>query len=645
MSELSHLKDLNKEQNEAVHAKGSVLVLAGAGAGKTKTITARIIHLITEGIDPENILAITFTNKAAQEMRERVRTALKSHTVLQKDLPRTPFVGTFHALCAQLLREFGSSISIPRSFSIADRSDSKKLIKEAMEDLGLDTKQYEPGRILSSISREKGDAHEAQSLTASKGNDFWKSLVARVWNRYDEKLKRENMLDFDDLLLKTVTLLENHADVRTALQKRWTHIHVDEYQDTNRVQYKLVRLIVEPRRDLFVVGDMDQTIYTWRGAQIQNLLNFEKDFPGASVVILEENYRSSKNILDAANAVIEKNTIRYKKTLRANKPAGETLGIFGAYDENEEASFVAGKAKELIEKGVSAGDIAVLYRANFQSRALEQAFLEQEVPYQVLGTRFFDRKEVKDVLAFIRAGLNQDSSTDWKRIVSAVPRGIGKITLLKALAGKEDELGVAQRKKIADLKSLLTRIQEQARGATPSETVRFVIRESGIEHALSAKNTEDEERMENIKELVTVARIYDTLPIPNGIELFLSDAALSGEQDELKEKKSAVRLMTVHASKGLEFDYVFIVGLEDDLFPHAKDSGTGSIEEMEEERRLFYVALTRARKKIFLTYANVRTIFGMRSVRLPSEFFLDVDDALTNQETHQRHALKTIRFD
>ena len=642
-----HLEGLNKEQLQAVHAQGPILVLAGAGAGKTKTITARIVELVSTGIRPESILAITFTNKAAQEMRERVRQALHEQKNLGLvTIGETPFVSTFHAFCVHVLRRFGESVGVPKNFNILDRADSQKMLRDVMGEIGLDPKQIEPSRILAHISREKGNLRSVEMLREQhEQGDFGNSLVARIWERYREQLGKERSLDFDDLLVKAVTLLREHSDVRSTIQEQWQHIHVDEYQDTNKAQYELVRLLVEPRKSIFVVGDIDQTIYTWRGAYIKNLINFEKDYPGTSLIVLEENYRSTKTILDAANMVIQKNTLRYEKNLRANKGVGEPLGIYAAYDEVDEASFVAHKAQELIAQGIDRGEIAVLYRANFQSRSLEQAFLELKVPYQVLGTKFFERKEIKDVLAFIRVARNPEGTSDFKRIINVPPRGIGKLTLLKILAGKEQELSPSLKKKLREFKELLSAIAGFSSSHKPSETVKFVFEKSGMKTGFGGKSEEDREKLENVKELVTVATAYDTLPYPEGIERLLEDATLRSDQDELAEKTSAVRLMTVHASKGLEFDYVFITGLEQDLFPHPRDTGEVSPEEAEEERRLFYVALTRARERVFLLYASVRTIFGSRTLSLPSEFLTDIDDRLLIQEAHPLHTLKTIRFD
>ncbi|MBT3283035.1 ATP-binding domain-containing protein, partial [bacterium] len=378
-----------------------------------------------------------------------------------------------------------------------------------------------------------------------------------------------------------------------------------------------------------VVGDVDQNIYSWRGADIQNMLDFEKQYSGTKTLLLEENYRSTKTILEASNRIIKKNKNRKEKTLFTNNQNGENISLFSAYNEMQEAQFVALKAGELIEAGINPKEIAVLYRANFQSRILEEVFLAMDIPYQVLGVRFFERKEVKDILAFLSAALNPDSISDMKRIINVPARGIGKITLLKIVEGREDELSPKVAQKVANFKHLLERIAEVAMSKKPSETIKFILKESGIEAMLKTKNEEDLERLENIKELATLAMRYDKLSPQEGIEKLLEDAALASDQDELKEDKNAVRLMTVHASKGLEFGIVFITGLEDGLFPHT--SMSDEKRDDEEERRLFYVALTRAKKKVFLTYASVRTIFGSQTVNLPSDFIMDIEDDLIDE--------------
>ncbi|MFA6095132.1 MAG: UvrD-helicase domain-containing protein [Candidatus Paceibacterota bacterium] len=633
---MSLTDSLNQYQREAVeHLSGPLLIIAGAGAGKTKTITHRILNLIKHGVAPRNILAITFTNKSAKEMRERVEKLLEEDAALNRPVSFTekPFVSTFHSLGVHIIKENSQLIGVPRHFAIFDRNDSKRAVKDAIESLGFDTKQYEPGKFLNIISKQKGDLITVTDYANKVGNDYTGKIVLSVWKKYEETLQKESALDFDDLILKTAKLLETNKEVREKYQNQWKYIHIDEYQDTNEVQYNIAKLLAANHRQICVVGDVDQNIYSWRGAKIKNILDFEKNYPEAKVVLLEENYRSTQTILAVANKIIEKNKHRVEKKLFTKNVEGEKVGMYSGYDEGDEARFVAKKTHDLIKNGTKASEIAVLYRANFQSRALEEAFLSEAIPYQILGTRFFERKEVKDILCFVRAALNPDSISDIKRIINAPPRGIGKVTLLKMIEKKEDELPAATRAKVESFKALLGRIAEYARTQSPSVVLRYVLMETGIETLLKNGNDEDKERLENVRELVTLATRYDMMPLEEGIEKLLSDAALASDQDDMIKEEEAVKLMTVHASKGLEFDYVFVTGLEEDLFPHKKIGERAvSSEEDEEERRLFYVAITRARLKLFITYASIRMIFGSRQVNVPSEFVFDIDDEYIEKE-------------
>jgi DNA helicase-2/ATP-dependent DNA helicase PcrA len=642
-----YLEGLNPGQKEAVlHTEGPLLIFAGAGAGKTKTVTHRIMHLIKLGIEPKNILAITFTNKAAKEMRDRVLGEIEKERGLAGVFPNEkPFISTFHSLGVHILKENSREIGLIRNFSIFDKSDSLKTIRDIVRDMGLDSKQHEPNKILGIISREKGDLKNAEDFVESirEGNSTaHHELVSRVWTEYEKKLKEEKALDFDDLLLKTFKLLKNNKEILEKYQNFWKYIHIDEYQDTNKVQYMIVKLLAERHQNICVVGDIDQNIYSWRGADIKNILNFEKDYAKAKVVLLEQNYRSTQNILAVANSIIKKNTNRVEKNLFTKNSEGEKISLYAGYNEIEEAQYIANKSKELITSGVSARDIAVLYRANFQSRALEDAFLTKSVPYQVLGTKFFERKEVKDIISFVRAGLNPDSQTDIKRIINVPARGIGKVTILKIFSGQREDIPAATKIKVEQFYNLLTEIKKIALEIKPSEVIKFVIKKSGIETELKDGNDEDKERLENMRELATLAIKYDHLPIGEGIEKLIEEAALACDQDSLEKNEKAVKLMTVHASKGLEFDYVFITGLEEDLFPHQRMGTTKNKEDGEEERRLFYVAITRARKKIFLTYANTRTIFGSTQSNTPSQFISDIDENLIESDQTFEYREKII---
>lgn len=628
---------LNEKQKEAVlSTEGPLLILAGAGAGKTKTVAERIRHLIRNGVAPSKILAITFTNKASKEMRERINLMLSEDKTINKpvSMNERPFVSTFHSLGVHIIKEQSSKLGLNRHFTIFDRDDSKKAVKEALEKCGLDVKTHDPSRILSIISKEKGRGLIQEDYENRSERGHFSDVVEMVWKEYERILKRDGALDFDDLLLKTARLLRTDTDVRHYYQKTWDYIHVDEYQDTSGVQYEICKLLVGPKRNLCVVGDIDQNIYSWRGADIKNILDFEKDYPEAKIILLEENYRSTKTILEAANAVIEKNKIRRKKTLFTSKDSGEKIGVFQGFDEVAEAEFIASKAEGLINLGAEPREISVLYRANFQSRVLEEAFMQHRIPYQLLGTRFFERREIKDILSYLRASLNPENLSDVKRIINVPTRGIGKTTVAKIFSGAGEDLPSATKRKIEDFYSLLKEIKNHADKSKPSETIQFILSASGLESEWKENKGEDLDRLENAYELVAFSKRYDELEPKEGIEQLLSDSALNSDQDELKEETNAVRLMTVHASKGLEFDVVFVSGLEDGLFPHQKITRENiTPEESEEERRLFYVAITRARKKIFLSYAQMRTVFGSRQVNIPSEFIFDIPEELTEEET------------
>ncbi len=639
----SVLSGLNDRQKEAVLAtEGPLLVLAGAGAGKTKTIAERIRHLVKKGVAPSSILAITFTNKAAKEMRDRVNNMLSADRDINRPISmgERPFVSTFHSLGVHVLKEQSQRAGLNRHFSIFDRDDSKKAVKEALEKKNLDTKMHEPGRILGIISREKGRGVTAEEYAIRMEGGYFSNIVGEVWTEYEKILKRDGALDFDDLLLRTMLLLRNDLQVRNYYRNIWKYIHIDEYQDTNHVQYEISKLLVDDKHNVCAVGDIDQNIYSWRGADIKNILDFEKDYPEAKIILLEENYRSTKTILEAANIVIEKNKLRRKKNLFTGNDVGEKIGIFQGYDEVSEAEFIASKSKELISNGMKPENIAVLYRANFQSRVLEESFMQNTIPYQLLGTRFFERKEIKDILAYLKASINPDCLSDIKRVINVPARGIGKVTIVKIFGGEEEGLSSATKNKINNFRKLLADIGEKAKTSRPSETVAYILTASGLETEWKQGKDEDIDRLENAYELVSFAGRYDNLESVEGIEKFLEDAALNSDQDELKEERSAVRLMTVHASKGLEFDVVFIAGLEDGLFPHQKITKENiTPAEAEEERRLFYVAITRAKKKVYLSYAQVRTIFGSRQVNIPSEFVFDIPDNLVSEEEFEEEGI------
>ncbi|MCB9814527.1 UvrD-helicase domain-containing protein [Candidatus Nomurabacteria bacterium] len=627
MSETPYLEGLNEPQKQAVlHTDGPLMILAGAGSGKTRVITHRIVHLIHQGVAPNNILAVTFTNKAAKEMRERVTTLTQKYFPSDRAvIDSQPTVTTFHSLGVRLLREFHDTLGLRRHFTIYDRSDSQKAVKQSIEKAGYNPKEFEPRKILSIISRAKGDAITLLAFKDS-ANSFPEQVAAEVWDKYEEILKAEQALDFDDLLVKTLFLLKEHPPVRTKLQERYKYIHVDEYQDTNRVQFTITELLAGEAHNICVVGDIDQNIYSWRGADIKNVLQFERHFPRATTILLEENYRSTQTIIAASNDIIKKNQNRVEKNVFTNNHKGEKLTLYAGMTGYDEAEYVAMTAKNLVADGADPSSIAVLYRTNFQSRSLEEAFLNFEVPYQLLGTKFFERKEVKDVLSYLRLALNPGSNADLTRVINTPARGIGKVTMLKVIEGNRADLNKGALEKVQKFDVIMSDIAKTATEKPLSDTIKFIMKRSGIEDELKDERTEEAlERLENLRELVTLATRYDEVEPSEAVEQLLESAALQSDQDELKEKEEqdAVRLMTIHAAKGLEFAYVFITGLEEGLFPHERlDDGKT---DQEEERRLFYVALTRAEKKIFLTYAHMRTIFGSQRVNVPSSFLNDID--------------------
>jgi DNA helicase-2/ATP-dependent DNA helicase PcrA len=642
------LLGLNEQQKEAAsHIGGPLLIIAGAGAGKTKTIVHRILNIIEQGTKPENVLAVTFTNKAAREMRERVRAELPAEV-------RMPIMATFHSLGAMIMREHGETLGFSKHFSILDPDDGLSIIKNILKDLGFEPKDHDPRGIREKISRAKNECRTIEEYNQSARTPMEK-LAVQVWGFYQVELKKQNSVDFDDLLLFPLVIFEKRPDILEAYQDRYQYIHIDEYQDTNEVQYRLANLLAAKHQRLCIVGDADQTIYTWRGAQIENILRFEVDYPNAKVVLLEENYRSTKTILEAANEIIKKNENRKDKNLFTRLDQGELITTFEGYDERNEANFIAQKAAEAIVEGVPGKEIAVLYRTNFQSRILEEAMLSQKVPYTVLGVRFFERKEVRDLIAYLRAALNPKSQEDIKRSINVPARGIGKVTITKLFLSNGDmaaaELPPKTVAKINEYYGILTSIRVFAENNPVSETIKYALTKSGIEKALKEGSADEVERLMNLEELVTIALRYDHFSPEEGIEQFLAEVSLASDQDESdRDKAEGVRLMTIHAAKGLEFDTVFIAGLEDGLCPLRRDGQRLGREEDEEERRLMYVAVTRAKKKLYLSHAMFRTIYGSKEVRSPSEYLYDIPETLLEKTnggggSEPAYREKTIYFD
>ncbi len=626
------LEGLNKAQREAVEClEGPVLILAGAGSGKTKTLTHRIANLIAHGVQPQNILAVTFTNKAAREMRERL---WKLVSQSGSEVPRNfmPYMGTFHGICVKILRIEADAAGLDRNFIIYDADDQIALVKRIMKDLHLnENKSLKPKSIQSIISSEKnrGNGPEEYSLSAIYPNQ---KDIAKVFKRYEEEKKKAGALDFDDLLLRTLGLFSGNETVRKKWQEKFQHILIDEYQDTNIIQYQLVKLLVRKERTICVVGDDWQSIYSWRGADFTNILNFEKDFPGAKVVKLEQNYRSTGNILTASQKIINQNKMRTEKELFTEIGDGEPVEIRNLADETKEAEYVARKISELVHKYTGYGDFAVLYRTNAQSYAFEKAMIARQIPYKIVGgVRFYDRKEVKDVLAILKLVVNGRDKVSLERVAKNVLSGIGEVSLGKILAAVDlipgekplldpdlpDALNASKaRSGLMKLVNFLQRITNQTNVAeNTGEIVKKAMDYFDFQILTDDGTPSGEERMRNLEVLAGIAAEYDTL------EDFLADAALMSSADEATGKNT-VTLMTLHAAKGLEFPVVFVVGLEEGLFPGTRAYDNES--DLEEERRLMYVGITRAMQKLFLTFASSRYTFGSRNYSMPSRFLTEL---------------------
>ena len=625
------LTHLNPQQREAVvHVEGPLLVLAGAGSGKTRVLTHRIAHLIAvHGVAPAHICAVTFTNKAAREMRERTERLTGAGSEL--------WLTTFHSLCARILRRHAKAIGRRADFTIYDESDQRTLLRRVAADLDLNDELYPAARLLAGIDQAKNDGRTPADLRAAAA-DADARMVADVYTRYQALLLANNALDFGDLLLCTVELFRHHPEVTRHYQDQFRYLMVDEYQDTNRVQYEILRLLAAAYRNLCVVGDDDQSIYRWRGADIRNILDFEADFPGARVLRLEQNYRSTKRILAAAGAVIQNNAGRKGKQLWTANDTGEPITLYTAADERTEAQYVARQIQQHLADGYAGGDIAVFYRTNAQSRALEEELVRQRVAYTVVGsTRFYDRKEIKDLLAYLRVLANPDDSVSLLRILNVPPRGIGKTTV-DALERTARERGVALATALADPASipitpaaagrltvfahLCARLRALADGPVTA-LLRAILRETGYLDRLQAERApEAETRAENIDELLTATAEFDATAEDPCLAAFLEQIALVADVDTYTAANDRVTLMTLHNSKGLEYPVVLIIGMEEGLFPHGRSLAQAAA--IEEERRLCYVGFTRARERLFLVHAEQRHLYGRAQQNRPSRFLAEI---------------------
>lgn len=653
------LDTLNGPQREAVLCtEGPLLVLAGAGSGKTRVLTHRIAHLVEDlNVAPWQIMAITFTNKAAAEMRERLQSLIGGGA-------RGMWVSTFHSMCVRILRTDCERVGFAKGFTIYDDSDSKRLVEQIMDELNIDKKRYPIPALRNRISQAKNDLQVAE-VFAEKTSDQVGQVAARVYTRLQERLRQLNAFDFDDLLLYTWLLLKNHPDVLAAYQNRFRYLMVDEYQDTNHAQYVLTQLLAAAHKNIMVVGDDDQSIYSWRGADLRNILDFEKDYPEARVVKLEENYRSMGNILAAANAVIANNLTRKPKKLFTSKPAGDKISVYSATDERDEGRWIASEIEHQRGEGMSYNQIAVFYRTNAQSRMLEDMLMRAGVPYRLIGgTRFFDRAEIRDVMAYLNLVVNPANDVAAHRVINVPKRGIGKttvehidyvaretgITFLQAaeLCIADDQIRSATRKAIAEFVALIHEAQGYA--GDLRKVVEAIVDKAGLIRALEAENSDDAAgRIENIQELFGVVDEYaqthddadalfepptaedapeadDEPPVrtfqANSLPDFVEWVTLRTDMDTVAEDGEAITMMTIHAAKGLEFDCVFVAGMEESLFPHGNSSQDS--QGLEEERRLAYVAITRARKKLYLTNAFTRQIFGQSSANPPSRFIGEI---------------------
>lgn len=639
---MDYLEGLNERQKQSVlHTDGPLLILAGAGSGKTRVVTHKIAYLIEEkGIFPGNILAITFTNKAAKEMKDRVGSLLSSNV-------ENMWMGTFHSICVRILRRDIERIGYSRSFTIYDRDDQTTLIRECIKEKNLNKDNYKPNSVLAQISKLKDEMTNADKYINENYNDYYQRNIGELYALYLKKMKKYNALDFDDLLIKTVELLRQEKEILDYYQKKFKHIFVDEYQDTNKVQYDLIRLLTGKDGNICAVGDGDQSIYGWRGADISNILNFERDFKDSTTILLEQNYRSTGNILNLANKVIKNNQERKAKNLWTENQEGEKIVYEELTDGEDEAIFVSSKIQQLMREGYKLSDFAILYRTNAQSRSFEESFMRKNLSYKIVGgLKFYDRKEIKDIVAYLKVLENPMDNISLKRIINVPKRGIGNTTVDKleeiAISRNDSIYGTLLDLDSTDLSGraknslkpfidMMNILMAKKELMTIKDFIEEVIEASGYIKALEKEDTiEAQTRIENIKEFISVAIDFEARLGENNFEEFLANIALLSDVDKTSDNTDVVTMMTVHSAKGLEFPVVFMVGMEDGLFPisRALDSDT----ELEEERRLCYVALTRAEKLLFISSAKIRTIYGNVNYTLPSRFIKEMGDAIENKK-------------
>ncbi|MDR2898854.1 MAG: DNA helicase PcrA [Clostridiales bacterium] len=637
------LEGLNPMQKKAVeHTNGPLLLLAGAGSGKTRVITHRIAYIIERGVSPFNILAITFTNKAAKEMRERVTNLVGSDSV---------WVSTFHSFCVRVLRREIHKINYENSFSIYDADDALRLIKVCLKELDINEKLFPPKYVMSLISNQKNELVSAEEYANETQNDFRMKKMGELYKLYQKKLYSANALDFDDIIFLTVILFQQRPDVLNNYRNRFEYIMVDEYQDTNSAQYRLIRLLAGVDGNLCVVGDDDQSIYGWRGANILNILNFEKDFPGAEVIRLEQNYRSTSNILNAANHVISNNFNRKVKKLWTDNETGENICYFKAGSDLEEAAYIASNVEQYVKDGGKLNDCAVLYRQNSLSRAIEDMLVKANIPYRIYGgVRFYDRKEIKDVMAYLKAIYNAYDDIAYRRVINTPKRGIGDTTVDKisqycaendisffAALNTEECLNAfsARAKKIREFYALMSKFREMAQDTPVSLLIKEIVEQSGYAKELEAENTDEAKgRLENIDELINKAVEFESQSEDISLAAFLEEVSLIADIDEYSDTDDTISLMTLHSSKGLEFKRVFIAGFEEGIFPGYRAVTSGEPKELEEERRLCYVGITRAKERLYFTSANQRLQHGQFVYNSPSRFLKELPNDLLDTESY-----------
>lgn len=645
---MSLLKNLNSAQKKAVTTtEGPVLVIAGAGSGKTKTLTHRVAYLIQDKKVPaQNILAVTFTNKASGEMKERIIRLLEGSS----DSKKIPHIGTFHNICVKILRQEIENLGYSKSFNIFDDQDQLSLIKKAFAELEINKDQFNPKNILGAISRAKNELKDSEEFELEV-NGYYQEIIAKIYKRYQKLLKENNALDFDDLIMLTVKIFEKFPLILEKYQNLFRYIMVDEYQDTNRAQYQLIRLLSKKNKNIWVCGDDFQAIYGWRQADIRNILSFEKDYPKTKEIKLEQNYRSTQIILDAAAEIISKNINQKKKKIWTEKKGGHLISSFEAEDEKEEAFFIAHEVAKLTKnKQKNYSDFAVLYRTNAQSRIIEEIFLKNSIPYRIIGgIKFYQRKEVKDIIAYLRIIQNPNDIVSLERVVNEPPRGIGKVTLKKWLdfaknqqtdpisSGlkiiNSDILNKTKSQSIYSLCSLIEKLGALRETSSLEKLIKKVYQLSGYQEMLEKMGEEGESKLENIQELLSVSKKYKNELSINSLSSFLEEISLVSDTDKIDQDQNTVHLMTLHSAKGLEFPIIFIVGLEEGILPHSRS--ILSHKEMEEERRLMYVGITRAEEKVYLLFTNLRTIFGSTQCNPPSRFLSDIPEELMEESAHK----------